>query len=192
MKLFVAVEIGPEVQHAASRVIEELRRRTGQSAPRARVTWVKPEQLHITVRFIGHVDTAMSGRLLAALERPLDVPAFSLAIEGTGTFPPKRPSRVIWAGVTVGLDKLREVEREVGVRLEPLISSVIDRDYHPHVTLGRVKIPVGLRPAVLLEGLEDTGFGVVQVGAVTLFESRLSSTGPTYVALGRTELARVS
>jgi RNA 2',3'-cyclic 3'-phosphodiesterase len=192
VKLFVAVEIGQEVQHAASRVIEELRRRTGQSAPRARVTWVKPEQLHITVRFIGHVDAAMSERLLAALERPLDVPAFSLAIEGTGTFPPKRPSRVIWAGVTVGLDQLREVEREVGVRLEPLISSVIDRDYHPHVTLGRVKIPVGLRPAVLLEGLEDTGFGVVQVGAVTLFESRLSSTGPTYVALGRTELARVS
>jgi 2'-5' RNA ligase len=192
VRLFIAVEIGPEIQHAASRVIDELRRRTGESAPRARVTWVKPEQLHITVRFIGHVDTAVSERLLAALQRPLDVPAFPLAIEGTGTFPPRRPPRVIWAGIAAGLGKLREVEREVGVRLEPLISSVRSPDYHPHLTLGRVKIPAGLRPAVLLEGFEDTGFGVVQVGAVTLFESRLSSTGPTYVALGRTELAPVS
>ena len=58
--------------------------------------------------------------------------------------------------------------------------------------LGRVKVAAGLRPAVLLDGLEDTGFGVAQVGAVTLFESRLSSTGPTYVALGRTELGHIS
>jgi 2'-5' RNA ligase len=192
VRLFVAVEIGPEVRRAASRVIEELKRRTGQSAPRARVTWVKPEHLHITVRFIGHVDAVFSERLLAALERPLEVPAFPLAIEGTGTFPPKRPPRVIWAGLTQGLDRLHAVEREVRVRFEGLIDAADDRGYHPHLTLGRVKAPAGLRPSVLLDGLTDAGFGVAQVGAVTLFESRLSSTGPTYVALGRTELAHVS
>jgi RNA 2',3'-cyclic 3'-phosphodiesterase len=192
VRLFVAVEIGPEVQRAASRVIEELKRRIGQSAPQARVTWVKPEHLHITVRFIGHVDAVLSERLMAALEGPFAVPAFPLTIAGTGTFPPKRSPRVIWAGITEGLDRLQAVEREVRARFEDLIDTADDRGYHPHLTLGRVKVPAGLRPAVLLDGLEGTGFGVAQVGAVTLFESRLSSTGPTYVALGRTGLGHIS
>jgi 2'-5' RNA ligase len=121
------------------------------------------------------------------------VPAFELTIEGTGSFPPKRPPRVVWAGIVAGLHYLHAVEREVGQRLDPLISTADDarggaRDYHPHLTLGRVKVPAGLKPGVLLNGLERAVFGTVRVGAVTLFESRLSSAGPTYVALGRTPL----
>ncbi|HZM93832.1 MAG TPA: RNA 2',3'-cyclic phosphodiesterase [Vicinamibacterales bacterium] len=193
MRLFVAVEIGPDVQAAASRVIEDLKRRIAQSAPHARVTWVKTEALHLTVRFIGQASPDVCQTILAALERPLQVSAFELTIAGTGSFPPKRPPRVIWAGIASGLDQLRAVEREVRSRLEPLVPaddarSGADRDYHPHLTLGRVKVPAGVQPAVLLNGLEQAVFGRVRVGAVTLFESRLSPTGPAYVALGRTPL----
>jgi RNA 2',3'-cyclic 3'-phosphodiesterase len=191
VRLFVAVEIGPDVQATASRVIEDLKRRAAQSAPHARVTWVKPEALHLTVRFIGQAGPDICQLILAALERPLQVQGFELTIEGTGSFPPKRPPRVIWAGITSGLDQLRAVEQEVRSRLDPLIPADDDartRDYHPHLTLGRVKIPAGLKPAVLLKGLERDVFGTVRVGAVTLFESRLSPAGPTYVALGRTPL----
>jgi RNA 2',3'-cyclic 3'-phosphodiesterase len=77
----------------------------------------------------------------------------------------------------------------VRARLDGLAHSTDERDYHPHLTLGRVKDPAGLRPVPLLEGLESRVFGVVRVAAVTLFESRLSSSGPTYIALGRSELA---
>ena len=188
MRLFVAVEIGPDVQAAASRVIEDLKRRTQQSAPHARVTWVKPDALHLTVRFIGQAAPDLCQRILRTLERPLQVPRFELAVEGTGSFPPKRPPRVIWAGLAAGLDRLHAVEHEVRSRLDPLIPDGDERDYHPHLTLGRVKNPAGLRPAVLLKGLEQAVFGTVRVGAVTLFESRLSPAGPTYVALGRTPL----
>jgi 2'-5' RNA ligase len=192
VRLFVAVEIGSEVQAVAAGVIEDLKRRTAQSAPHARVTWVKPDHLHLTVRFIGQVDPELCQRILAALERPLGVPAFGLTIESTGTFPPKRPPRVIWAGITAGLDHLHALEQDVRARLKAIIPACDDRDYHPHLTLGRVKNPAGLRPAVLLKGLEQAVFGGVPVGAVTLFESRLSSTGPTYIPLGRTALARPS
>jgi RNA 2',3'-cyclic 3'-phosphodiesterase len=190
VRLFVAVEIGSEVQASATRVIEDLKRRTEQSAPHARVTWVKPEQLHLTVRFIGQADSNLCQTILATLAHPLRVSAFELTIEGTGSFPPKRPPRVIWAGITAGLEVLHAVEREVQLRLDPLIPGVDERDYRPHLTLGRVKNPAGLRPAVVLKGLERAVFGRVRVEAVTLFESRLSSTGPTYVALGRTPLTR--
>lgn len=192
MRLFVAVEIGSDVQRTASRVIDELKHRTEQSAPRARVTWVKPGQLHLTVRFIGEADAGLSERILTALGQPLLAPAFEITLEGTGAFPPKRPPRVIWGGITAGLNKLHSVEQEVRSRLDRLVAPGDERGFHPHLTLGRVKSPAGLRPAVLLEGLEGAVFGVVRVGAVTLFESRLSSSGPTYVALGRTELAHTS
>jgi len=98
---------------------------------------------------------------------------------------------VIWAGIGKGIDNLRSVEQEVRARLDGLVHSTGERDFHPHLTLGRVKNPAGLRPVPLLEGLESTVFGVVRVAAVTLFESRLSSSGPTYIALGRSELAQV-
>lgn len=192
MRLFVAVEVGPDVQAMASRVIDELKRRTVQIAPHARVTWVKPGHLHLTVRFIGEVDADGVERILAALAAPLRVPAFDLRLAGTGTFPPRRPPRVIWAGIGAGLLELEAVEREVRSRLDGLLAAAgDDRSYNPHLTLGRVKNPSGLRPGVLLEGLETAVMGVVRVGAVTLFESRLSSSGPTYVVLRRTELAHV-
>lgn len=191
MRLFAAVEVGADVQTAATRVIDELGRRVERLPSHPRVTWVRPHNLHLTVRFIGEVDEGIGRQILAALTRPLDAHAFELAIRGTGTFPPRRPPRVIWAGIASGLQQWRGVEREVGSRLAPWLPAPEERNDSPHLTLGRVKNPAGLRPAVLLEGLEEADFGVVTVGAVTLFESRLSSTGPTYVALGRTDLARI-
>lgn len=188
----MAVDVGAGVQRTASRVIDDLERRTGQVAPHARITWVRAEQLHLTVRFIGQVDPTLGEQIRTALTPSLQTLAFDLTIERTGTFPPKRPPRVIWAGITEGLDNLRSVEQEVRARLDRLVRSAEERDYHPHLTLGRVKNPAGLRPAVLLDGLESTVFGVVRVTAVTLFESRLSSSGPTYIPLGRAELTQAS
>jgi 2'-5' RNA ligase len=191
VRLFVAVDVGAEVQRTASQMIESLKRRTEQSAPLARVTWVKPEQLHLTVRFIGQVETALAQNIHTAFLRPLRTPSFDLTIAGTGTFPPGRQPRVIWAGITTGIDNLRLVEQEVSARLNTLAPATDERDYHPHLTLGRVKNPAGLRSAALLEGHESAVFGVVRVAAVTLCESRLSSSGPTYIALGRANLAHI-
>jgi 2'-5' RNA ligase len=63
-----------------------------------------------------------------------------------------------------------------------------DRPYNPHLTLARVREAVGLRAAPLLDGVSEVVLGVTQVDAITLFESRLSPQGPTYVALHRTAL----
>jgi 2'-5' RNA ligase len=190
VRLFVAVEVGPDIQSSAARAIEELKRRTGRTAPHARITWVKPHHLHLTIRFIGEVEPAVGEKIAASLAPALRSPAFDVAIRGTGTFPPRRPPRVIWAGIAGGVQALHAVEQDVRARLEPWCAAAPDeRDYSPHLTLGRVKNPAGLRPAALLEGLEEAEFGSVKVGAVTLFESRLSSAGPTYVALRRTSLA---
>src|SRR5438067_709209 len=69
------------------------------------VTWTRPDQLHITVRFLGNVDRTQVEPMSDRLEA-IDVAAFILPVEGLGTFPPNRPPRVVWAGVGDGHPRL--------------------------------------------------------------------------------------
>jgi 2'-5' RNA ligase len=190
VRLFVAVDVGDQVRRAAAGVIDELERRTARLAPRARVSFVRPDRLHLTIRFVGEVDDDLGRRIRAALEPPLDTSPFDLTVAGIGRFPPGSRPRVVWAGVTRGEDRLRAVEREVRFRLDPLTDASDAEPFRPHLTLARIRRPAGLRAAALLEGLENATLGPCHVGAVTLCESRLSSAEPTYVALGRTPLGR--
>lgn len=188
MRLFIAVDVGSAIQHAAARVSDELKLRAAHLAPKARVSWVKPERMHITVRFIGDVDDRQNAAIRSALEPAFTAVRFDLTIRGIGSFPPDRPPRVLWAGVAEGLEALRVLEREVSARLEGLRLPRTAADYNPHLTLARVKRPGGLRAETLCAGLEEVVLGTVAIEAVTLFESRLSSTEPVYVAHGRTLL----
>lgn len=188
MRLFIALDVGAVIQRAAAGVSDELKLRTARLAPRARVSWVKPERMHVTVRFIGEVDDRQKAAIRSALEPPLSAVRFDLTIRGVGSFPPDRPPRVLWAGVAEGLEALRVLEREVGARLEGLRIPRTAADYNPHLTLARVKHPGGLRAETLCAGLEKVVLGTVAIEAVTLFESRLSSTEPVYVAHCRTLL----
>ena len=189
MRLFLAIELDDEVLHAAGRVIEALKRRASSLAPRARIGWVLPDRMHLTVRFIGYVDERQAARIRGVLKAPIEVPAFRLRVEGLGTFPPKGTPRVIWAGLSSGSEALATVEREVTARLTPVGIPPEDRPYSPHLTLARVKDAAGLKAGPLLEGIAPWSLGSATVDACTLFESRLSPKGPTYVPLQRTALA---
>jgi 2'-5' RNA ligase len=190
VRLFAAVEIGESLASAAAALQGELRQRSARLAPRAKVTWIPPERLHLTIRFIGHVDEARQRAVTAALEPRLDVRAFDLALCGTGAFPPRGEPRVIWTAVAGGLERLQQLEREVTLRLQEAGIRAEDRPYSPHLTLARVRDAQGLRSAALLEDHRDVDLGAVRVEAITLFESRLSPKGPTYVALQQTPLGR--
>lgn len=188
MRLFVGVETGPAVADAAAALIAHLRGRAESLAPRSRITWVTPERLHITVRFIGQADEEKTRDIQAVLRPPMQMAPFTLAVAGTGAFPPSGPPRAIWAGISDGLDALRGLEREVTARLARAGVAPEEREYRPHVTLGRVREAAGLRASALLDARGDVRLGATRVEAITLFESRLSSKGPTYVTLDRTRL----
>lgn len=188
MRLFVGVDVGPQVAEAFTDVSEQLRRRASTLAPRARITWVPADRAHVTVRFIGRVEAAAADAIAAALAPPLAVDPFELTVSGVGAFPPGGSPRVIWAGLTGGVESLANAEREVSTRLERCGVAREERPYHPHLTLARVKEAGGLRSRALLEGLADRAFGTTRVDAITLFESRLSPQGPTYVPLLSTNL----
>jgi len=188
MRLFVACEVDAPVKTAAIALIEELALRASRQAPSSRITWVTADRLHVTVRFIGFVDDTRAASICAALSGELPVSAFDLAVGGVGAFPPKQPPRVLWAGLTAGADQLVDVERHVSTVLANLRIAPEARPYAPHLTLARVRDAAGLRTAALLDGLTGTILGTTRVGAITLFESRLSPQGPTYVPLQRMNL----
>ena len=189
MRLFVGIEISPAVVIATTELIAELRAAGATLAPRSRITWVTAERLHITVRFIGHVDDTRAAEIRAVLAPPLTLNPFALTIAGVGTFPPKGPPRVVWAGLTGGRDQLKVIEATVSERLERAGVPREERPYHPHLTLARVGDAAGLRPAPFVGSFGEIGLGTTWVDAITLFESRLSPKGPAYVALARTPLA---
>jgi 2'-5' RNA ligase len=188
VRLFVAVELGDTLVKHVTELIGELRNRSADMAPRAKVTWPGHERLHLTIAFIGEVEDARAAAIQAALARAIHVPAFDLTLAGTGAFPNHGPPRVLWAGIEQGKESLIALEHEISERLAVLGIPREKRPYNPHLTLARVREPGGLRAGRLYEGLEDRRLGTTHVDAITLFQSRLSPRGPTYVPLLRASL----
>ena len=188
MRLFVAAEIGERLADRAVELIRELQKRTADVAPHARLAWLAPNRLHITIRFIGEVDDVGAAAIVAALQSPLSVSPFDLTLVGVGAFPNSGPPRVVWTGIEQGRDDLMALEREVSSRLTTLAIPSEGRPYSPHLTLARVREAAGLRSSSLLEGLDDRSLGTTRIDTTTLFQSRLSPKGPTYVPLLRTPL----
>jgi 2'-5' RNA ligase len=188
MRLFVATEIDPALARELARVAGDVRTRVESRAPRARLTWVAEERLHFTVRFIGEVDESRASSIATALAPALPVAPFDLTMGGIGTFPPSGRPRVIWAGIREGGDQMSAIERGVSARLATCGIAAEGRDYSPHLTLARVRDPANLRARDVLEGVPQGSIGTTRVEAITLFQSRLSPKGPTYVALQRTAL----
>ena len=189
MRLFVGVEVSPDVIAAAVELIEAMRQRVNRLSSRSRISWITADRLHITVRFIGHVDDDKARVIRDRMRPPFPILPFDVSVAGVGTFPSGGAPRVVWAGVAQGADALQRLESLVTERLTRVGLAAEDRPYSPHLTLARVREAGGLKSRPLLEGLSARVLGVTPVDAITLFESRLSPKGPTYVALERSPLA---
>ena len=187
MRLFVALEISGTVATAVLDLISRLRATAARLAPLSRITWVTAERLHITIRFIGHVEESKADAVRTMLTEPLGE-RFDLTIAGVGAFPPTGAPRVIWAGLTAGRPRFMALEKLVNGRLAEAGVPPEERPFNPHLTLARVRDAAGLRSSALVGPLDDLALGITPVDAITLFESRLSPKGPTYVALQRTAL----
>ncbi len=187
MRLFLAVELDEAVRLAAGRVATQLSRALGTHG-RANVAWVRPENLHLTILFLGETPEAAVPPLRQALEAPLASRPFELRLGGLGAFPPRGPARVIWLGVVEGHDRLAAVHREVEDRLAALGVEREDRPFRAHLTLGRVRGQLGPRAGSVLSETAAAGIPASVAREVTLFESRLSPSGAIYTALGRTSL----
>ena len=180
MRLFVAVELDEAVRREAARVSRALAAALERHGTGRGVAWVAPQNLHLTLQFLGEVDPPAARAVVERLSVPVAIPPFDLALAGLGVFPPTGPPRVIWAGVAEGADALVAAHGEVGRRLEGLGFPRENRPFRSHLTLGRVKAPLGPRLGEVLAETALVGETRCRVDHLTLFESRLSPRGATY------------
>lgn len=144
------------------------------------VRWVRPEGMHLTVRFLGNTD-AVDDVIAALLPVAARTPRLSLGLAGFGRFPPRRAPRVLWVGVTGDVDPLADLADRVNAALAPVGFTPETPPYHAHVTLGRVKHGGATAALSALDGLG--ALGEFAARELILYRSDLSPKGATYTAL---------
>ena len=167
MRLFAAILLPESVRR-------ELARLSG-GIPGAR--WSPEENYHLTLRFIGEVDSAFAEELAEALSH-VDSEGFELAIQSLGSFGGARP-RLVWAGIA-GAEPLTALRRRVESALVRAGLPPEERKYAPHVTLART---AGARPGAVAAWLEDRGafrLPAFPVEGFSLMSSRLGGEAPVY------------
>jgi 2'-5' RNA ligase len=187
MRLFVAVEIDDRARQVAAATAEALRRAIG---PGLTARWVVPENMHLTVRFIGHVEDSRAPAVLDALIRPLEIPAFDIELAGCGVFPSSGAPRVIWIGLAAGLPTLAAMHAEFDRRLEPFGFEPERRAFSAHLTLARVKDAPKGASAVVREIVRRVAPASMRchITRATVFQSHLSPRGPRYEPLAYSSL----
>src|SRR5689334_21476012 len=186
MRLFVAADLPDAVRHALA--AEQARIKSALAGSDSSLKWVKPEHAHLTLVFIGTVDDARVPAVVESIGADIDLPAFGATFEGAGAIPPRGAPRVLWIGVGSGARELVALQQVIAARIATLGLPIEDRAFHPHLTLARWRES---RPADRSRALAVAPRGVVagaHIDGATLYQSRLSPSGPTYTALARANL----
>jgi len=147
--------------------------------------WVPPENLHLTIVFLGWVDPDDVEPIRAALDASVASAApFSARLGAAGRFPDRGRARVLWVGFTSGADALSDLAGSARVAVAGRVPD--DRPFRPHITVARARLPVRLTANALasVRSLERD----VAVEAVTLFRSHLGSPHPRYEAIASLRL----
>lgn len=187
MRTFIAINLDPEIKNALSRFIGELQ----ASSPESRgIKWVRPEGMHLTLKFLGEISEEKVSQIESVLKRISEKHKFfPLRIRGTGSFPPKSKSpRVLWVSIEE-VEDLKRLQSDMEEEMERLGFPKERRTFHPHLTLGRVKTFSGIKETLnFFEKHRDKNFGEMEAKKITFFRSVLKPTGAEYSVLSEFKL----
>jgi RNA 2',3'-cyclic 3'-phosphodiesterase len=182
VRLFVALEIPCAVRDNLTALMNELRAADASSS-KNKARWVRPENLHVTLKFIGNVDAGKLDAIRAALAEVCSGSAVELRFRGLGFFPNEKRPRVLWAGIEAS-SNLAPLAASIDARLEKVGIPRETREYSPHLSLARFD-PPGISERLHAAVQESVGreFGAVRTGEFHLFESKTRPTGAEYTRL---------
>lgn len=182
MRIFIAVELpGSVVEH-----FEMLQNR--MKGMLENVRWVNPASIHLTLKFLGDIDSDTQETLSRAVRKhTVSQKAFTLSLAETGAFPNMTRPRIIWIGLGGDRESLSGLQQRIESELDGLGYGRENRSFRPHLTLGRVTSPLGVVPG-LKEAMECKNTGEApsfSVEGLTLFKSDLQPQGAVYTPLER-------
>jgi RNA 2',3'-cyclic 3'-phosphodiesterase len=177
MRLFVALDFPDAVRHALAELIARL-------SPTAKSgRWVRPEAMHITLKFIGETPEKNLNEICAMLSTVRSTHPVQMFFRGLGFFPHERSPRVLWCGVETSAN-VAAMAHGIDATLEPIGVPRETRPFVPHLTLARFESPAGLEKLVATaESLDSTDFGVTTEREFYLYESVLKRAGAEYTRL---------
>ncbi|KPK97044.1 MAG: hypothetical protein AMJ95_11240 [Omnitrophica WOR_2 bacterium SM23_72] len=179
MRTFIAIELPEEIKESLARLQDRLKQ------SQADVKWVKPQNIHLTLKFLGEINEEQLEKITRALEQVcLNRRCFQMCLSTVGAFPKVNFPRVIWVGVEKGASETSEIATDLEEKVSMVEVPKEKRPFSSHITIGRVrsnfnkdKLVNDLKTIGSLEGKE---FAVTKL---TLFKSTLTPTGPVYEAL---------
>jgi len=177
LRIFIALDLSEPIRAAIFSFCDNLRR----AFPSAR--WVRPEGIHVTLKFIGEIPEERVAPIHAALSGIRSSAPVELSFGGTGFFPNDRRPRVFWVGIHAS-PNLAEIAAAIEERLEPLGIPRESREFHPHLTLARLDDPRGLDK--FQAALREAGpreFGTMKTPEMHLYQSELGRSGARYTRL---------
>ncbi|MEE8335077.1 MAG: RNA 2',3'-cyclic phosphodiesterase [Candidatus Neomarinimicrobiota bacterium] len=178
LRTFVSIPLPADVLKVISR-LKYLTESPG------RIKWSRPGQIHLTLKYLGHTPPDSVPEILSVLERCLkNVNPFELKLKGTGCFPGLERPRILWLGVGGSLHILKSLVHNINSELESLGFPRELHNYHPHISLGRIKYPQKNTPDIsrfIRAEIEPIPIKVIKF---QFMSSELFSNGPVYTILG--------
>jgi 2'-5' RNA ligase len=177
VRLFIAIKIPDDIRAALAGFINELR----AMAPEAK--WVRAENLHVTLKFLGHTDESKRSSIETALAEVRGAQPVSLEFRGLGFFPNEKRPRVFWTGMECS-PNLKALAAYVDHATHKLGVALEERPFAPHLTLARFDSP-RLPPKLVTAIAENAGrdFGSMTTREFHLIESKLKPAGAEYTTL---------
>ena len=175
-RAFISVDVGPRLDwHSLSKELREVDRS---------VRPVRPEQLHLTLRFLGDTEEGLVDGIREVMEDAVEgVEPFWLSFEGVGAFPNARRARVVWIGLR-GAEPLVDIARTLEGGVVDLGFRPEKRGFRPHATVARVKrLQRHERLGSLLDRWSDAEFGKMEVRSIELKRSQLTPQGAIYTTV---------
>lgn len=189
-RLFVALDLSIAVTEKLIEQQETLQEAISQGYPKTQVRWVKPANIHATIKYLGAMDAALVPWIEETLET-IAKPLFPFQVKsvGVGCFPDKQTPRILWSGLDKGgAEVLTLLNQMVSRELSHIGMADDPYDYNPHITLGRVKSKEAPDFGALLAPYERVEFGTSTIRDMILFESKLKPDGPEYIVRNRFRL----
>jgi 2'-5' RNA ligase len=178
IRSFIAFDIENDIVLKRLAAAQKLLVQTG-----ADVKLVEPQNIHITVRFLGNIAPVTVEKIFEGMKKTQFSP-FNVQVKGLGAFPNLNYPRVIWVGITTGVDQLKTVFGQLEPRLQGLGFTPDDKSFSPHLTIARVRS--GRNKQQLVEFITENAdyeFGAVNAKCLRLKRSNLTPRGPVYSTL---------
>jgi 2'-5' RNA ligase len=175
MRSFIAFDLQDEVVLNRLFLIQQLLIKTG-----ADLKLVETQNIHVTVRFLGEISQSTMEKVFEAMKKVKFTP-FNIQIRGLGAFPSLNYPRVVWAGMTEGVEQLKNIFSQLEPQMRALGFEPDTHGFSPHLTIARVRSGANKqRLAEVVSKETDYDFGPIKANCLRLKKSQLSPKGPTY------------